>query len=229
MHVATLPIAADTGSPWLVYVILVAAFGAATIIALARWQSKREALACPLAQPSWSFSDSWASTLTVVGGLLGTVVASKAFPTTPTYLSNATLAGLSLIFAVFVLVAPIAYKAFQDRTETATSPTSPYDPKTAPATYRGTVALFILASWLTMIGVFGQLITVIFILRELEHGSLPHGAFLILAIAAAFAAVLAAIYAWVSIGWTADDAKFIQDHATRAVGGEVPARSWTLL
>ena len=68
-------------------------------------------------------------------------------------------------------------------------------------------------------------------MREIEAGgSLPHVAFLIVAIAAALAAVLVAFYAWVSIGWTADDAKFIRDHPPSGlVQGEVPARSWTLL
>src|SRR5438874_1354013 len=66
-----------------------------------------------LGEINWSFSDSWASNLTALGALLGTILAaSGVIPKGASPLSTRGLAGLSLLFGFLVLLAPVLYSAF---------------------------------------------------------------------------------------------------------------------
>jgi hypothetical protein len=68
--------------------------------------------------PKWSFS-SWATTLTAVGGLLGTVAASASYPPEPIEISKDSLVSLSLLFAALVVIGPFIFQALRTRTAIA--------------------------------------------------------------------------------------------------------------
>lgn len=105
----------------------------------------------------WSFSDSWASNLTLAGALLGTVLAAGVLPEETSLLPQPGYAALNLFFGLLVLVAPIVYSAC------SASVAGGEDPK-----YRGYVWSFLLAATLTAWGVAGELITVAWLFRELR-------------------------------------------------------------
>jgi hypothetical protein len=62
--------------------------------------------------PKWSF-DSWATTLTTVGAVLGTVLAAATFPTVPRGIGKANLVELNLLFAGLVVLAPFVFQAIR--------------------------------------------------------------------------------------------------------------------
>src|ERR1700736_1877403 len=66
-----------------------------------------------MGKPQWDFSKSWASSLTAVGALLGTILAAAGGGLT----SNKTNAGLNVFFGVLVLIAPLVYSATARYTE----------------------------------------------------------------------------------------------------------------
>jgi len=68
--------------------------------------------------PKWSFS-SWATTLTAVGGILGTVVASATYPSEPIEISKDSLVSLSLLFAAMVVIGPFIFQAIRNSSATA--------------------------------------------------------------------------------------------------------------
>ena len=62
--------------------------------------------------PKWSF-DSWATTLTAAGAVLGTVLGSATLPEIPRQISKADLVGLNLLFGALVVVGPFAFQALR--------------------------------------------------------------------------------------------------------------------
>lgn len=63
--------------------------------------------------PKWSFS-SWATTLTAVGALLGTVVTAAAYPPEPSQITKETLFAMGLLFGALVVVGPFVFQAIRD-------------------------------------------------------------------------------------------------------------------
>src|SRR5262245_35838666 len=125
---------------------------------------------------SWSFTDSWATTLTTVGAVLGTILASsRALPETTTLLTRAGFAGLSLFFGFLVLLSPLLYRAFAHFTN-------------APQ-YQGFVGVFVVACATTAWGVMGQLATALLLVQEMVTAStlpaslsIPYPVFLLAAL-----------------------------------------------
>lgn len=62
--------------------------------------------------PKWSF-DSWATTLTAGGAILGTVLATATFPTAPRQIDKESLVRLSLLFGALVIVAPFVFQTIR--------------------------------------------------------------------------------------------------------------------
>jgi hypothetical protein len=62
--------------------------------------------------PKWSF-DSWATTLTTAGAVLGTVLGAATLPDVPRQLSKDSLVGLNLLFGVLVVVGPFVFQALR--------------------------------------------------------------------------------------------------------------------
>jgi hypothetical protein len=64
------------------------------------------------AGPKWSF-DSWATTLTGVGALLGTVLGDATLPDVPRQIDKDSLVQLNLLFAAVLVIAPFVFQAIR--------------------------------------------------------------------------------------------------------------------
>lgn len=142
-----------------------------------------------LGPANWDFSASFASTLTVFGSLLGTILSANVLPST-TLVPASTYTGLNLMFGVIVIVGPLIYTATQTTVEVHRG--SPL----AEPQYQGTVWGFLVATALTLWAVIGELATIGLVLNEIRRaGSLPAVALwvmvVLLAISAVFLLVLA--------------------------------------
>jgi hypothetical protein len=72
--------------------------------------------------PKWKFDDSWATTLTAIGALLGTVVGSSALPEIPHEIDKDTATLLSLGFGGAVVSAPFIFSAVRSPNKDTTDP-----------------------------------------------------------------------------------------------------------
>lgn len=62
--------------------------------------------------PKWEYS-SWATTITAVGAVFGTVLGEATFPEFPTNISSSELVNLSILFGVLVLIGPFLFEALR--------------------------------------------------------------------------------------------------------------------
>jgi hypothetical protein len=149
----------------------------------------------PLGPVNWSFTDSWATTLTAVGALLGTILSSTdALPEKTELLTKGGFAGLSLFFGLLTLVAPLLFRAFARVPKIA-----PREPKDPPY-HQGIVGVFLAATAITLWAVIGQLGTAIVLLQEVAAAAAltPSLSWLFLAFLVASLAFVA-LYAWRTI------------------------------
>jgi hypothetical protein len=96
----------------------------------------------------WTFNGSWASTLTALGAILGTVLAASGFLTDVVPgLSSGMFLAMNLFFAFLALVAPVIYSALHDHE--------------AKPTYGGLLAAGIFTLWAAIgqLAAAAQLIT----------------------------------------------------------------------
>ena len=143
----------------------------------------------------WKFPESWASTITLVGGILGTILAQSDVVPVPThYLSNAAYGTLNVLFVMITLLAPLLYTAMQKVEGTSESGKEPE--------FQGLVGWFLVASALTSWGVLGQLFTVAHLVAEIELvGGLPPGPTYLFHALVLLAVVLLGVYVWRGIDW----------------------------
>jgi hypothetical protein len=146
---------------------------------------------------NWNYSTSWASTFTLVGALLGTILAQSGVVPEPThYLPRAAYAGLNVVFAMVTVLAPFLYTALS-RVEHPHSRTGLRRPQ-----YQGFVWSFLLATALTLWAVLGELITVSVLLSEIgAGGALPFATVVLFALLLVLGVVLLCVYAWRGINW----------------------------
>ena len=137
---------------------------------------------------TWSFSDSWASTFTGVSAVLGLFLALGLEFTVQT-LDEKGFALLNFFFAVVVLAAALVYKATG---KTVTGDDGEY--------FQGRLWAFLLAAFLTLWAVFGQIsgfIAALFGLLPMEIASrLEFGLFILLM---AMVAVLLVVHTYRSL------------------------------
>jgi hypothetical protein len=193
--------------------------GLAVVLVAFRWLTLygQHNLGDSLGEVEWSFTDSWASTLTAAGALLGTILATSGIlPENAEPLTSTALAGLNLLFGALVVVAPLLFSAFQ-------RPVAPVADDEAPR-YKGYVWSFLLACTFTVWAVVGELATLVLVLREIQAGVLSDSTswlFLALLVISVIAII---VYSWIRIGatveWTPAPAAFAA--ATRP-------RRWRLL
>jgi hypothetical protein len=146
---------------------------------------------------NWDFSKSWASTLTVVGALLGTILsASNVVPAMTRYLPRGTYSALNLLFGIAVVLAPFVYRAI-GRSKRVLAPSA-----TAEVQYEGTVLGFFLAVSLTLWGVLGELSTTSLIFTEIQVSTAVSALFLSIL---GLSGVLLLVYVWRSCGWVVSD------------------------
>jgi len=183
---------------WWLYLVIFGPMVGAAIFMTLRALTFRVAncgLTNRLGPANWDFSKSWGSNLTVVGALLGTILAAGALPDT-TSLSKQTYAGLNLLFGVLILVAPLVYTATQtpvsvNRTKTLKEPQ-----------YQGYVVSFLIASAITLWATLGELATVTLLFNEIRTArSLPAASVGLLIAVVGVSAALLCFYAWRSLKW----------------------------
>jgi hypothetical protein len=112
----------------------------------------------------WDFSTSWASNITVVGAVLGTVLSASVLPHETHYISKDGYTILNLLFGIIVVAAPFVFSATRIAKVT---------PGAVPK-FKGLVLGFLAACLFTLWGVLGELATVGLIFREIQlAGSFP--------------------------------------------------------
>lgn len=83
--------------------------------------ANRFRLASKVGSPKWGY-DSWASTVTAVGAVLGTVLGAGFFPVAPNLLSVAQFAGLNVLAGMLVIGAPFLYQTLAHSDGTGNAP-----------------------------------------------------------------------------------------------------------
>lgn len=143
----------------------------------------------------WDFQSSWASTLTAVGALLGTVISSSntLLPANKQLLSGVEFVSLNLFFGMLLIFAAFFYNTTRSsKGVTAGKELQPH----------GKVVSFLISSGITLWAVLGELLTIILLVGEMWLNNLSlQPVVLIFGMMMIVAIVLLFIYAWQSIGW----------------------------
>jgi hypothetical protein len=192
------------------------------LLVIVRWITLPGKFSDRLGTVDWSFGDSWASTLTTVGALLGTILATATIPDDAQPLSGTALGGLNLLFGAIALMAPILFSAFLRAIP-------PEDAATEPS-LQGYVGAFLGAALLTVWATLGELATVSILLRELPKGTLVSWASTVFLVIVLLSAILVAIYAWTSMRYVILFKAKGESAAigTRSISRSAPKR-WSLL
>jgi hypothetical protein len=153
----------DTQLPVHAEVVVLVALLPALLLALARWwklpQDLKEKLKTvdELGTASWDFSQSWASTLTAVGALLGTLLSEEFLPDKMQLLSASEYAALNFIFGVLIVIAPLVFNGARKIAG-----------ESEAKQYVGSVRWFFFASTVTLWAVLGEVITIFLMLGEIR-------------------------------------------------------------
>jgi hypothetical protein len=111
----------------------------------------RKTINLPMGGPQWNFSTSFATNFTVLGGILGSALASSALPEFPRLMTKSSYIVLTLMFALITGVAPILYNVSCQR---------------GPSGLQGRVWLFLGSASITIWAVFGQLLTLALLIAD---------------------------------------------------------------
>jgi hypothetical protein len=172
---------------------------------------RKRRIFAPAAGPKWSL-DSWASTLTTAGGILGTVLGAATLPEIPREIDKDTLVRLNLLFGILVLVGPFLFQAIRN----------PFvKPTDQDAAYTGWNLTLLLACAITGAAVVGELATLGLLGWELagpgDWGTAAVVAVVVLAVAAAYY-FLVTVIQLVTTDWknlARQDAKKAADDAAK--------------
>jgi hypothetical protein len=143
---------------WIFYRVLVALGVLFVIGALAGLESKT--LFRPATAPKWGF-DSWATTLTAIGGVFGTVLGAATLPAVPSQIDKDTLISLNLLYGTMVVVAPLAFQALRNPFASATD---------QEAGFTGWNVTLLLSCSITAAAVLGELAALGLLGWELTNG-----------------------------------------------------------
>jgi hypothetical protein len=170
-------------------------------------------MADPMGLPNWDFSQSWASTFTTVGAVLNGVISSQALPASPAALSRQSYAGLGVLFATLVVLAPCLYNFLRKLDRKAWQ-------------YHGRVWTFILAGVMTVWAALGQFATIAVLFDEIRlAGYLPDAPVRLLQSILVVGAVGLTFYALSTIRSTVEE-----QHSVKSVSGRTtPLLPWALL
>jgi hypothetical protein len=174
------------------------------------------------------FSTSFASTLTAVQALLGTVIAASVLPEQTTTLSQAAFIALNLIFGAGVVVAGLVYAALQVPKWTDVDPPAGQQVTRQRVQMEGTVTGFLIASFVTIWAVFGELWTMWLLFDELSQDQgFSATALLVVKIMIGISAVTVAVYTVTRIPSIVDSERDKDGQpATNQLGpSQVPSRT----
>jgi hypothetical protein len=147
----------NSGNEWVLLrcALLAAAVavGIAGLTVIWRYRSKGglKVLLHRMGSPSWSFTDSWSSTITIAGAIVISLLNFAGLPDQGHTLSKKTYGLISLLLAALIGLAPGMYSLFR-------KPVQAKDAASALVVqYQGIVLLFLVAAMFTMTGVVAQL------------------------------------------------------------------------
>lgn len=115
-----------------------------------------------MGKPTWSFTDSWSSTITVGGALVTSLVGMTSLPDQGLALSKATYGVVSTILVALIGLAPGVYNLFRKGVDTQNVPGPPQ------VQYQGLVIMFLIAATFTLTGALGQLHLFCILLGDLK-------------------------------------------------------------
>jgi hypothetical protein len=188
--------------------------GLSILLVAARWwrmQNPRPRMKSNLGEVNWSFSNSWASSLTAGGAFLGTILAATVVPANAVPFSPGALAGLNLLFGFIIVLAPLAFSASSRISNPAPGDTGP--------DYTGYISLFLVAVALTIWATLGELATIAILLNELQSGTLSSALTWLFFVLLLISIASTGFYAWGTIKATID---YVQPPTTPAPSPEDP-------
>lgn len=177
------------------WVLFAPAVLAAALVAIGRLSTTtRPALRSTITPANLSFSSGFASTLTIVGAVLGTVIAAGVLPSDTSHLADSAYKALNIIFGALIAAAVLIFSAFQKQTPG----------KDGSPELRSYVWAFMLACAVTAWAAFGELVTLWFLIWDINGTSgLTDAGVLVLDVLIACAGVAMAVYVLRRIGQVA--------------------------
>jgi hypothetical protein len=155
--------AAQPAAPWpevLIVVALAVTLGLMLVVLGAVPRESRAQLRKRATGPKWTFA-SWASILTALGAVLGTVLTGVTLPEVVSQIDKETLVELNLLFLALIAVAPFAFYAVRARDTTEAD---------QAAGLTGYNAMLLFSCCLTCGAVVGQIGTLALLAWELIGG-----------------------------------------------------------
>lgn len=197
---------------------LAGAVGVAVIVAVLRRTKLRERMGLP----AWNFTQSWASNIAVVGGLISlSTFAGLLGKNTPKFIPLTGYTALDFAFPFLAALAPLVYNF--SRTVTVKS-----DGKDKPPVIvsEGSVWMFIVSGIFTIWACGGQLLVQALWLTELDAaGSIPAGFGWGIAVVLFLVSIGMLVYAGRTMAGTIDVQTADSVSSKRAVGVRLMARS----
>jgi hypothetical protein len=174
------------------YILFVPALLAMALVAIGwRRTTPRPAFAGTIAPANLSFSSGFASTLTIVGAVLGTVIAAGVLPTDTMHLAVGAYKALNIIFGALIAAAVLIVSAFQKQTAG----------KDGGPELRAYVWAFLIACAVTAWAAFGELATLWFLIWDVNGTSgLTDAGVLVLDVLIAVAGLAMVVYVVRRIG-----------------------------
>jgi hypothetical protein len=185
-------------SAW--YLIGLGAISALAVCLCVGRKLKRERLSLfgRMGTPSWDFTRSWASNITVAGGLLSAALSVAVLPEQTAYIGKGGFGVLTLLFTLLAGLAPFVFNVFRR---------GGLDITAAPGAqlhYQGFVIWFLAASGITITAVSAQMLTLLVAIAEISAAGrispLVSGTFFVLV---AILEIGILVYAANTMYWTA--------------------------
>jgi hypothetical protein len=180
-----------------------------------RLKRERLSLFGRMGTPSWDFTRSWASNITIAGGLLSAALCVAVFPEQTAYISKGGFGVLALLFTLLAGLAPFVFNVFRRVGLDATAAPG------AQLRYQGFVIWFLAASGMTITAVSAQMLTLGLVIAEISAAGrislLVSGTFFVL-IACLEAGIL--VYAAVTMYWTAKSQLLHRTEAIRTLAAQ---------
>ena len=213
------PLTIDTGDPldpWPILLFAAVVAGAFLWLRLRRLRGRYDPNG-ELGSVKWDFSGSWATNLTTVGAILGTVIAAGVLPAEGQLFGAKAVAGLSVFFGVLAILSGLVYSVASRWVVAEGEPAR-----------QGYVRPFLVAAGITVAAVVGELTTLgVLLVDAAMQGSVVTIAIALLVLLA-LAALLVLRHAWVTIGWTLTHLVKPRPRAKRGAPAP-PAEGWSLL
>jgi hypothetical protein len=164
------------------YIVMFLPAAAALAIVLIARRRSGAAWCDKLGPPGWSFSSSWASSLTAVLAVFQMLFAQNLLPPGEPYIPKATYAAFAVMFAALLLAAPVVYLAL-----------GRLEPPQKEVQIQGRVWGFVVAAFLVLWAIIGQLVETFVLSVDVARGPLDNwiaGVFVLLSAILVVAAAL---------------------------------------